>query len=64
MLTDPDVLPPEGRLRPIATKVLMKVFYAARLARFDLLRAVCHLAQYITKSDAPCEKRACRLMCY
>ena len=27
-------------LQPIATKVLMKVRYAARLARFDLLRAI------------------------
>ena len=33
-----------GRLQPIAAKVLMKLLYAARLARFDMLRAICHLA--------------------
>ena len=31
-------------LKPYAAKVLMKVLYAARYARFDLLRAVCYLA--------------------
>ena len=44
-------------LKPYAAKVLMKVLYAARYARFDLLRAVCFLAQYITKWDATCDKR-------
>merc|ERR1712039_860804 len=33
-------------------------------ARFDLLRAVCFLAQYITKWDENCDKRLYRLMCY
>ena len=47
-LKEPPAVPPEGRLRPIAAKILMKVFYAARLARFDLLRAVANLARYIT----------------
>ena len=33
----------EGQtLKPYAAKVLMKVLYAARYARFDLLRAVCY----------------------
>ena len=32
---------PTGVLQPIAAKVLMKVLYGARMARFDLLRAVC-----------------------
>ncbi len=32
-----------GALQPIAAKVLMKILYAARMARFDLLRAVCRL---------------------
>ena len=41
----------EASLKPYAAKVLMKVLYAARYARFDLLRAVCYLAQYITKWD-------------
>ena len=42
----------------------MKVLYAARYARFDLLRAVCYLAQYITKWDEQCDRRLYRLMCY
>ena len=46
--------PPEhhadrGRLQPIASRILMKILWAARLARFDLLRAVSHLATFVTK---------------
>jgi hypothetical protein len=33
-----------GYLAPIASKILMKVLYAARMARFDLLRATAFLA--------------------
>ena len=51
-------------LESYAAKVLMKVLYAARYARFDLLRAVCYLAQYITKWDETCDSRLYRLMCY
>ena len=39
----------QGRLQPIAARVLMKVLYGARLARFDLLRVVCYLATFKTK---------------
>ena len=42
----------------------MKVLYAARYARLDLLRAVCHLAQFITKWDEQCDRRLYRLMSY
>ena len=42
----PPPAPDEGRLQPIAAKVLMKILYAARLCRFDLLRAVSHLATF------------------
>ena len=42
----------------------MKVLYAARVCRFDLLRAVCTLAQKVTKWDATCDKRLHKLMCY
>eukprot|EP00972_Heterocapsa_arctica_P072276 10676135-Heterocapsa_arctica.AAC.1 len=35
----PPPLTDVGKLLPIAAKVLMKILYAARLARFDLLRA-------------------------
>ena len=30
---------PQGHLQPIASKVLMKILFAARMARWDLLRA-------------------------
>ena len=52
-----------GALQPTAAKVLMKILYAARMARFDLLRAVCHLACFITKWTPECDKRPHRLVC-
>jgi hypothetical protein len=42
----------------------MKMLYGARLARFDLLRAINHLAGYITKWTPDCDKRLHRIMCY
>ena len=42
----------------------MKVFYAARLARFDLLRAVANLARYSTKWTAEHDRRLAKLMQY
>ena len=53
-----------GVLQPIAARVLMKVLYGARMARFDLLRAVCHLACFVTKWSETCDRRLHRLMCY
>ena len=53
-----------GQMGPIAAKVLMKVAYAARYARFDLQRAVNHLACFVTKWDADCDRKLHRLMCY
>ena len=53
-----------GRLQPIAAKVLMKILYAARLCRFDLLRAVCHLATFVTKWTSECDRKLLRLVCY
>ena len=38
-----------GRLQPIASKVLMKILFAARMARPDLLRATQSLASRVTK---------------
>ena len=54
----------EGQLQPIASRVLMKVLYAARVCRFDLLRAVGTLAQKVTVWDASCDHRLHRLMSY
>ena len=53
-----------GELKPIAARVIMKLFYAARLARWDLLRAIGMLATRITKWSKWDDKRLHRLMCY
>ena len=53
-----------GRLQPIASKILMKILWGARLARFDLLRAVSHLATYVTKWTSECDRRLHRLIGY
>ena len=52
----------EGILKPIAARVIMKVFYAARLARWDLLRAIGMLATRITKWSRWDDKVLHRLM--
>jgi len=51
-------------LDTIAAKVVMKVFYAARVARPDLLRAIGHLSCYLTRWTPECDRRLHRLMCY
>ena len=55
---------PQKQLKPYAAKVLMKILYAARYATLDLLRAVCALAQFITKWDEQCDLRLYRLVCF
>ena len=42
----------------------MKVLYGARVARFDLLKAVATLAKKVTKWNAGCDKRLHILICY
>ena len=42
----------------------MKLLYAARLARFDLLRAICHLATFVTRWTSECDRKLHRLVCY
>ena len=54
----------KGKLAPIASRVLMKLLFAARMARFDLLRAVQGLASRITKWSVDCDKALHRLVCY
>ena len=61
-LANPDQ--PAGVLQPIAASILMKVLYAARMARFDLLFTVSRLACYISKWTTDCDRRLYRLMCY
>jgi hypothetical protein len=62
--SEKDELPDRGALQPIAASILMKILYAARMARFDLLRATCRLACYITKWTEECDKRLLRLIRY
>ena len=54
----------KGLLAPVACKVLMKILYGARLARFDLLRPIAALASMITKWDSVCDRMLHRLVCY
>ena len=53
-----------GVLGDIACAVLMKVLYGARMARYDLIRAVGALASRITKWTYLCDRKLHRLMCY
>ena len=55
---------PKGSMAPHAACILMKCLYGARMARFDLLRAIAHLACYITRWMSECDRRLYRLMCY
>ena len=55
---------PRGQLAAVAASVLMKCMYAARMARFDLLRAVQGLARYLTKWTTRQDAELFRLMCY
>ena len=54
----------KGVLAPIAARALMKILFAARMARFDLLRAVQGLAARVTKWSSDYDKALHRLVCY
>ena len=54
----------EGVLAPKAAQVVMKIFYAAREARPDLLRAVGHLTRFLTRWTKECDRRLHRLVEY
>ena len=53
-----------GSLAPHAASVLMKLLYAARIARFDLLRSINPLAPTVTKWTKDDDARLHDLMCY
>ena len=55
---------PQGRLQPIASRVLMKILFAARMARWDLLRCTQSLASRVTKWSKDCGVGLHRLVCY
>ena len=54
----------KGELAPHAASVLMKLLYAARIARFDLLRSINMLARNVTKWTKEDDIRLHHLMCY
>jgi len=60
----PEDMGKAGALAPVASKILMKILYAARMARPDLLRATCYLATRITKWTPQCDRMLYRLVCY
>ena len=74
LLAEPEVDIPEevvhndaevlGELAPSAASVLMKIMYAARMARFDLLRPVQWLAKFMTKWTRVQDAELHRLVCY
>ena len=53
-----------GKLAPIATRVIMKILYAARMYRFDLLHSVNALARDVTRWCRACDKKLHRLISY
>ena len=53
-----------GRLQPIAARILMKLLYGARMARYDLLRAIADLATCVTKWTEQCDRDLHHLMLY
>ena len=64
-VVEPDAEPePNGYMQPHAAKVLMKIVYGARMARFDLLRAISYLASSVTKWTKQCDEDLYRLICY
>jgi hypothetical protein len=53
-----------GKLASLAASVLMKCLYAARMCRFDLLRAVQGLAKFMTKWTKKQDRELHQLMSY
>ena len=55
---------PTGELKNVAASILMKLLYAARMCRYDLLQPIGRLACMITRWDTHCDRMLHRLMCY
>lgn len=55
---------PKGRLREISAMVMMTVMYSARIARYDLQKAIQSLAKRIACWDPFCDGVLHWLMCY
>jgi hypothetical protein len=63
-LEDTQKITPTGALQPIASKIVMKVLYAARMCRWDLLRVCGVLSQKVSKWTELEDKMLHRMMCY
>ena len=61
---DPDDPGEPGALAGCAASILMKVMYAARLCRFDLLKPIASLASCITRWTRGCDRLLHRMMSY
>ena len=57
-------VPPAKQFHTDAARVIMKVMYAARMARPDLIRTISFLARYLTKWSEEMDKGLHRLMSY
>ena len=64
LATGPDYSEESGILKPIASKVWMKILYADRMCRYDVLRATSGLASMVTKWTPTCDKKLHRLVSY
>ena len=53
-----------GVLGDAASAVLIKILYAARMGRFDLIRPVTQLAAHVSKWTDICDQKLYRLVCY
>ena len=54
----------KGVLSPVASRIVLKVLYLARICRVDLLWGVNVLAREVTKWNVACDKRLHRLISY
>ena len=61
---EPEKADDYGELSEVASSVLMKLLYGARMARWDLLRAIGILSSRVTKWTKDCDISLHRLMCY
>ena len=55
---------PRGALAKVASSVLMKLLYGARVARWDLLKAVTRLAGRVSRWTRQSDAELHRLICY
>ena len=54
----------QGKLTPVAARIVLKALYLARIGRPDALWAVNTLAREVTKWTVACDKRLLRLVSY